>query len=135
LLADVGKHEEVNRVVQLGLERFGKVDVLVCAAALRNYKAFCDYNYDEWHQTFEVNVHSTFYLAKALIPGMVERKSGNIIALGAVLSLTAYRNTAVETPCKHGLYGLIKAMALEFGPHGIRANLLILGNIENQRAN
>ena len=135
LLADVGKHEEVNRLVQLGLERFGKVDVLVCVAATRHYQPFCDYSYDEWLQTFAVNVHSTFHLAKAVLPGMMERKSGNIIALGAQLSLTTPRpNTTLETACKHGLYGLIKALAMEFAPYGIRVNHLIVGNIENVRA-
>ena len=64
---------------------------------------------------------------------MIERKSGNIIALGAVLSLRPTRHTGLETACKHGLYGLIKSIALDFGQYGIRANLLILGNIENRR--
>ncbi|OFW11530.1 MAG: hypothetical protein A3H27_05565 [Acidobacteria bacterium RIFCSPLOWO2_02_FULL_59_13] len=135
VLADVGKHEEVNRVVQLGLERFGKIDQLVSVAAYRDHKPFFEYGYDEWLQTFAVNVHSTFYLAKAILPGMLERKSGNIIALGSTLSLTSRKNEAMETACKHGLYGLIKALAAEFTPHGIRANFLIIGSIENKRAN
>jgi len=134
LLADVGNPDEVRRVVKAGLQRFGKVDSLVCVAATRNYRSLCEYSDEEWVETFAVNVHSTFYLAKALLPGMVERKSGNIIALGAVLSLTAHGDKPLETACKHGLYGLIKSMALEFGPHGIRVNLLVPGNIDNERA-
>src|SRR5262249_49490363 len=74
LLADVGKHEEVNRVVQQGLDRFGKIDQLVCVAAYRNHVPFFEYTYDEWLSTFAVNVHSTFYLAKAVLPGMLERR-------------------------------------------------------------
>ena len=135
VLADVRKHEEVNRIVKEGLERFGKIDQLVCVAAYRNHKAFFDYGYDEWLSTFDLNVHSAFYLARAVLPGMLERKSGNIIALGATLSLTTRRHEAMETACKHGLYGLIKAIALEFAPCGIRANLLIVGGIGNKRAN
>ena len=135
LLADVGKPEEVDRVVKLGLERFGKIDQLVSVAAYRNHVPFFEYTNDEWVSTFAVNVHSTFYLAKAILPGMLERKSGNIIALGSTLSLTSRKNEAMETACKHGLYGLIKAIAAEFTPSGIRANLLILANIENKRAN
>ena len=135
LLADVGKHEEVNRVVKLGLERFGKIDQLVCVAAYRNHKAFFEYDPDEWLSTFAVNVHSTFYLARAVLPGMLERKSGNIIALGSTLSLTTRVHEAMETACKHGLHGIIKALAMEFAPHGIRANLLIVGAIDNKRGN
>ena len=135
VLADVGQHEECNRVVKMGLERFGKIDQLVCVAAYRNHQAFFDYSYDEWLSTFAVNVHSTYYLARAILPGMLERKSGNIIALGATLSLTSRTHEAMETACKHGLYGLIKAIAVEFADQGIRANLLIVGGIGNKRAN
>ena len=46
LLADVGHPEEVNRVVDRGLERFGKVDVLVCATGLRSHKPFWEFTYD-----------------------------------------------------------------------------------------
>src|SRR4029077_10016118 len=46
--ADVGNHEEVSRVVRLGLDRFGKVDVLVCVAALRPHADFWEYSYDVW---------------------------------------------------------------------------------------
>ena len=135
VLADVGKHEEVNRVVKLGLERFGKIDQLVCVAAYRHHLPFFEHSYDEWLSTFDVNVHSAFYLAKAVLPGMLERRSGNIIALGSTLSLTSRKNEALETACKHGLYGLIKAIAAEFTPQGIRANMLIVSAIENKRAN
>src|SRR5580704_4896970 len=55
LLADVGKYEEVNRVVQHGLEQFGKVDVLVNAAGMRPHNLPWEYSYDEWHQVFAVN--------------------------------------------------------------------------------
>ena len=89
LTADVGKHEEVNRVVQLGLKRFGKIDVLVNVAGLRPHKPFKDVSYEEWHRVFDVNLHATFYLAKALAPGMMERRSGSIVALGGMASLTA----------------------------------------------
>lgn len=134
LLADVGNREEVDRVVKLGLERFGKIDQLVCVAAQRSHKPYFEYGYDEWLSTFAVNVHSAFYLTRAILPGMVERKSGNIIALGSTLSITARRHQALEVACKHGLFGLIKAIAAEFTPSGIRANLIMVGAMENIRA-
>ena len=135
LLADVGQHEEVNRVVKLGLERFGKIDQLVCVAAYRHHQPFFEHTYDEWLSTFAVNVHSAFSLTKAILPGMLERKSGNIIALGSTLALTSRKNHSMETSCKHALYGLIKAIAAEFTPSGIRANYLVVSAIQNKRAN
>src|ERR1043166_8525007 len=55
ILADVGNHEEVNRVVHLGLERFGNIDVLVSVASLRPQGPFWEVSYDEWQQVFAVN--------------------------------------------------------------------------------
>jgi 3-oxoacyl-[acyl-carrier protein] reductase len=136
LLAELGEHEAVNNVVRQGLERFGKVDVLVSAAGVRLSKLPWEFTDEEWQRVFAVNLHSTFYLAKALAPGMMDRKSGSIIALGGNSALTATSPYgAALAASKHGLHGLIKALAQAFGPHGVRANLLSLANIQNDRLN
>src|SRR5688572_16081438 len=59
LLADVSQYEEVNRAARLGLERFGKVDVLVSVAGIRPHNLFWEYSYDEWEHVFAVNLHAT----------------------------------------------------------------------------
>jgi 3-oxoacyl-[acyl-carrier protein] reductase len=137
LLADMSKHEEVNRVVRDALERFGKIDVLVSATGMRLNKSPWDFRYDKWQQMFAVNLHSTFDLAKALAPKMIERgKGGSIMALGGNSAFTSTSpKGAALAATKHGLYGFIKSLAQALGPHGIRANLLALANIENERRN
>lgn len=137
LLGDVGNHEEVNRVVNLGLERFGKVDVLANVVGIRPHNLPWEYSYEQWQQVFAVNLHSTFFFAKALIPKMIERGAGgSIIALGGMSSMTATGpGTAGTVASKHGLYGLIKSLAQALGPHGIRANLINPGTIESDRLN
>ena len=135
LLADLSKHEEVNRAVEQGLAHFGKVDVLVSVAGLRPHKDFWEISYEEWHQVMAVNLHSTFYLAKALAPGMMKQKSGSIVALGGMASMTSQPQRAHVIASKTGLYGLIKALALELGPYNVRANLIALNMIQNQRLN
>jgi len=136
LIADMSKHEEVNRVVKQGLERFGKVDVSVSVAGVRSNKLPWDYSYEEWHHIFEVNLHSTFYLAKALAPSMIALRTGSFIALGGNSAVTAsFPYVAALAASKHGLHGLIKGLAQAFGPYNIRANLLSLANIQNDRLN
>ena len=135
LLADLSKPEEANRVAQQGQERFGKIDVLVSVAGLRPHKDFWDISYEEWNQVLAVNLSSTFYLAKALAPGMMQRRTGSIVALGGMASLTSQPQRAHVIASKSGLYGLIKALALELGPYGVRANLIALNTIENKRLN
>lgn len=136
LLGDVSDHEQVERVVRQGLEHFGKVDVLMSVAGRRAHQDFWEISYEEWHKTFAVNLHSTFYLAKALAPSMMKRgKGGSIVALGGLASITSQPQRAHVVASKTGLYGLIKALALELGPYGIRANLIALATIDNVRAN
>ena len=135
MLADMGRHEEVNRVVQQGLQRFGKVDVVVSLAGVRLAKLPWDFSYDEWQDVFAINLHSTFYLAKALAPGMIERgQGGSFIAVTGNSALTGDSpKAAAMSASRHGLHGLIKGLAQALGPHGIRANLLVLANVESER--
>ncbi len=135
LLADLSEHEQVNRLVAQGTDQFGKIDVLMCCAGRRAHQDFWQISYEEWHRTFAVNLHSAFYLAKAVAPGMMERRSGSIVALGGMASITSQPQRAHVIASKTGLFGLIKALALELGPYNVRANLIALSLIENVRAN
>lgn len=136
VLADVGQHENVERVVAHGLDAFGGIDILACVAALRPHKPFWEISYEEWHNVFAVNLHSTFYFAKALAPSMIKRRStGSIVALGGLASMTGQPLRAHVVASKTGLYGLIKSLALELGPYGIRANLIAVGHIDTVRQN
>jgi len=135
LLSDVSEPEQVSRLAKQALDHFGRIDVLMCVAGRRAHQDFWEISLEEWHKTFAVNLHSLFYLAKAVVPSMMKRKSGSIVALGGLASLTAQPQRAHVVASKAGLFGLIRALALELGPYNIRANLIALGMIENVRAN
>jgi NAD(P)-dependent dehydrogenase (short-subunit alcohol dehydrogenase family) len=135
LLADVSEPEQVTRMVKQALDHYGRIDVLMSVAGRRAHQDFWEISLEEWHKTFAVNLHSLFYLARAVVPSMMKRKSGSIVALGGLASLTAQPQRAHVVASKSGLFGLIRALALELGPYNIRANLIALGMIENVRAN
>lgn len=135
LLGDVSEHDEVNRLARQSLDHFGRIDVLMCVAGRRAHQPFWEISVEEWHKTFAVNLHSAFYLAKAFAPSMMKQRSGSIVALGGMASLTAQPNRAHVVASKTGLYGLIKSLAYELGPYNIRANLIALSTIDNVRAN
>jgi 3-oxoacyl-[acyl-carrier protein] reductase len=135
VLADVSEHEQVSRMAHRALDHFGRIDVLMGVAGRRAHQDFWEIGFEEWHKTFAVNLHSLFYLAKAIVPSMMKHRSGSIVALGGLASLTAQPQRAHVVASKAGLYGLIRALALELGPYNIRANLIALGMIENVRAN
>jgi 3-oxoacyl-[acyl-carrier protein] reductase len=80
-----------------------------------------------------VNLHSAFYLVRAVVPGMKERGRGSLIAIGGQSSLTGRPDTAAVTAAKTGLLGFVRALAAELGPSGIRANMVIPGFIDTER--
>src|SRR3954467_12339620 len=68
LLGDLADYEQVNGMVQKGFDRFGKIDVLMSCAGRRAHQDFWQISVEEWRKTFEVNLYSLFYLAKAIVP-------------------------------------------------------------------
>ena len=134
-LCDVSDNDQVERMARQGIDHFGRVDVLTCVAGRRAHQDLWQISVEEWHKTFAVNLHSAFYLARAVAPSMMKQKSGSIVALGGMAAMTSQPQRAHVIASKHGLYGLIKAIAYELGPYNVRANLIALMTIENVRAN
>ena len=132
-LADIADAAAVEAMVRRGVAELGPIDVLVCNAAIRPHKSLTETTVEEWHHVLGVDLHSAFYLARAVVPGMKERKRGSIIALGGLSSLTGRPNTAAVTAAKTGVLGRIRALAAELGPFGIRANVVMPGFIDTER--
>jgi 3-oxoacyl-[acyl-carrier protein] reductase len=133
MLADVGEAAAVDAMVAGGIAELGAIDVLVSNAAIRPHRPIEETSIEEWHRVLAVNLHSAFYLARAVVPAMKARKRGSIIALGGLSSLTGRPNTAAVTTAKTGLLGLVRALAAELGPFGIRANMVVPGFIDTER--
>src|SRR5437867_11599862 len=133
VLADVADAAAVDSMVRLGLAELGAIDVLVCNAAIRPHTAITETSLDDWHRVLAVNLHSAFYLARAVVPAMKERQRGSIIAIGGQSSLTGRPNTAAVTTAKTGLLGLVRALAAEPGPFGVRVNMVAPGFIDTER--
>jgi 3-oxoacyl-[acyl-carrier protein] reductase len=133
LLADVGRAEDVKRLAQRALADFGKVDVLVNNAAIRPETPFLDLSEQDWHRVLDVDLNAAFYTAKAFLPGMVAQRWGRIINLTGMNAMQGYVARAHVSAAKHGVWGLTKALAREFGPHGVTVNAISPGPIESER--
>src|SRR5204862_311991 len=110
-LADIGDAAAVESMVGRGLAELGAIDVLVCNAAIRPHTSITETSLEDWHRVMAVDLHSAFYLARAVVPGMKERRRGSIIALGGQSAITGRPNTSAVTAAKSGLLGLIRALA------------------------
>jgi 3-oxoacyl-[acyl-carrier protein] reductase len=133
VIGDVSDPERVTEMVREGNDVLGKIDILVSNVAVRPHKPILDTSNEEWQQVLSINLHAPFYLIKAVLPEMMERKSGSIIALGGVSAITGRPNTVITTTAKTGLLGLIRAVAAEMAPYNIRANMVSPGTTNTER--
>ena len=129
LMGDVGSSEDVARIASEALERFETVDVLVNNAAIRPSDPFLEMSEEDWHRVIDVDLHQAFYTAKALLPGMVARRWGRIVNITGMNAIHGYAGRAHVSAAKHGLWGLTKALAKEFGPSGVTVNAISPGPI------
>jgi 3-oxoacyl-[acyl-carrier protein] reductase len=133
LTADLGDGAAVRTAAAAALERFGRVDVLVNNAAWRAHAGFLELTEDEWRQVLEVNLTGVFRWCKAAVPSMVERGSGAIINVSGTAIYTGRAAGAASVSARSGVLGLTRNLALELGPHGVRANSVVLGRIDTVR--
>lgn len=132
-ICDVSDGPGVYRMVDGGTAALGKIDVLVSNVAIRPHKPILEISDDEWRQVVAVNLDSAFYLCKAVLPGMIDRRSGSIIAMGGASSVTGRADTSAVTAAKTGVLGLIRAIAAEMAPHNVRANMVNPGATDTSR--
>ena len=133
VLADVGDPAAVQSMVDQATKTFGSVDISVSNASLRLHTPFLDISLEEWQRIINSNLNASFYLARAVIPGMKQNGWGRIIHLSGRDGFMPIPNRVHNITCKAGVYAMAKALALEFGPHGITANTVSPGLIDTTR--
>lgn len=120
-----------EEVVKKTLEAFGKLDIAVNNAGIGGESALTgDYNVEAWHQVIDINLNGVFYGMRYQIPAMLDNGSGSIINMASILGQVGFANSSAYTAAKHGVVGLTKAAAWEYGTKGIRINAVGPGFIE-----
>lgn len=128
-MGDVGSRETCASIAADAIARFGGVDVLVNNAALRPSKPFLEMSEEEWRRVIDVDLDAAVWLIRACVPGMLERGWGRIVNFTGMNAMHGYAGHAVVSVAKHGIWGLTKALAKEFGPQGITVNAISPGPI------
>ena len=129
LIGDVGAVAECKRMAGAALERFGTIDILVNNAGLRPHRSLLDFSDDEWSSVLNTNLNACFWLSRAFLPGMIERRWGRIVNFAGMYAIRGAADYGPNAAAKHGGWGLAKAIATEFGPNGITANSVSPGPI------
>jgi len=114
---------EVSRIIS----SHGRLDVLVNNAGIVHRGKFVEVKTEAWREVLDVNLTACFVLAREAARHMVERGSGRIINVGSVMSGIARWGAPAYVATKHGLVGLTRAIAVEFGHRGITCNTIAPG--------
>jgi 3-oxoacyl-[acyl-carrier protein] reductase len=103
--------------------------VLVNNAAVRPDGDFLTVAEEEWMRVQDINFYSAFHLARACVPGMLEKGWGRIINFTGMNAQQGYAGKAAVSVSKHALWGLTKSLSKEFGPQGVTCNIISPGTI------
>jgi 3-oxoacyl-[acyl-carrier protein] reductase len=131
--ADVSKPEQVTGMVAAGVARFGGLDIVVSNAGLRRQTAFLDISLAEWREILSVALDGAFILSQAAVPHLIARGGGAIVALSGISHHIGTANRCHVSASKAGLEGLMRALAVELGPHRITCNCVSPGSIDTVR--
>ncbi|MFE0749236.1 mycofactocin-coupled SDR family oxidoreductase [Gordonia sp. NPDC058843] len=127
--ADVRDQAQLDDAVAAGIAEFGKIDVLIANAGIWTRAPFWEMSEQMWSDMMDVNLTGVWKSAKAVAPHMIERQSGSIVITSSVNGLRPGMNYSHYVATKHGVIGLMKNIALELAPHGIRCNSINPGAI------
>jgi ribitol 2-dehydrogenase len=132
IAADLTKPGEVERVVAEASRRFGQIDILLPNAGLYIPGDVADGDPDAWDELLAINVSSVFRLARAVLPEMIERKSGHIIITSSVSGHQAIQWEPVYSASKHAIQSFVHGLRRQVAPHNIRVGAVAPGVVLNE---
>jgi 2-dehydro-3-deoxy-L-rhamnonate dehydrogenase (NAD+) len=121
VVADIADPAAVAAVA----DRVGPVDILINSAGIVGpNKPFQEIQDDEWARTFAVNVHGTFHLCRAFVPGMIERGWGRVVNFASIAGKEGNPNMAAYSATKAAVIGLTKSLGKELATSGVLVNAI-----------
>jgi SDR family mycofactocin-dependent oxidoreductase len=123
--ADVRSEAELLALVDAGLERWGRVDIMVANAGITGYAPAHRLTEEAWDEILDVNLKGAWLSAKVVIPTLIEQgDGGSLIFISSGLGLKGLPEAGHYAAAKHGVVGLMRSLALELAPHFIRCNTI-----------
>jgi SDR family mycofactocin-dependent oxidoreductase len=120
--ADVRDGAQMRSVVERGLAELGRIDILLANAGIESFGRAWELTDAQWDEMIGVNLTGAWQSCKAVIPHMIERRQGAIVITSSIAGLKGLPNNAHYVAAKHGVVGLMRTLAIELAPYGIRVN-------------
>lgn len=128
--ANVKNRLEVDLMIKEALYRFGSIDILINNAGIANQSLITELSEQDWNDIIGVNLTGVFNCTQAVLPHMINQKSGKIINISSMWGEIGASCEVAYSAAKAGVIGFTKALAKEVGPSGITVNCITPGLIE-----
>ena len=127
-VVDIADAQAVRTAVAAIRDRLGPVDILVNNAGFSSRPSLARTDPESWRVDVEGNLNGSYHCVHAVIGDMVARRAGAIVCVGSVNALGTYGDPAYSA-AKAGMVSMTRAIAVEYGRHGIRANIVMPGTV------
>ncbi len=123
--ADVRDPAALHDAVEAGVAEFGRLDIVLANAGITHYSMAADLEPSQWTEVIDINLNGVWWTINAALPHLIAGgRGGSIVITSSVAGLRGLVNCVHYVTAKHGIVGMMKALALELGPHDIRVNTL-----------
>ena len=127
---DVARRETIAGIVDGAVASFGRIDVVFNNAGIMPSGDLLSFAEETWDEVLAVNLKSMFLMCKAVLPHMLEQRSGSIINMSSVAALLTEPGYEAYSSSKAGIIGLTKAVAVSYAEHGVRCNCICPGWVD-----
>jgi NAD(P)-dependent dehydrogenase (short-subunit alcohol dehydrogenase family) len=132
LPGDVSDEATVRAMVEAVMEEFGRIDVLVNNAGISTIVPAEETTLADWNRTLAVNLTGPFLLCREFGKVMLDQGSGSVVNVSSVAGLLGVGDRAAYNASKHGLVGLTRTLAAEWGARGVRVNAVCPGWVKTE---
>lgn len=133
LQVDATNKEQVDKMVQTTVDKYGRIDILMNNAGINKLEPAWEMSAETWDFVIKTNIYSTFYCTRAVLPHMIKQKSGKIVSMASVAGwIGSNDGEAHYCAAKAAVMGYTRAVAAEVGKYGIRVNAIAPGLIYNE---
>jgi 3-oxoacyl-[acyl-carrier protein] reductase len=134
VVLDVGNRNDVEKILAETLAHATPVDILINNAGVGAFGGFLEMASEQWEQIIQVNLLGVYYITRAILPGMIERNTGDIINIASTAGLRGAPVTSAYSASKFGLLGLTESLMLEVRKHNIRVSALTPSTVATDMA-